>query len=98
MVSLNALQLLTIMCGLKNCRDAGTGHRTAPKNGSLDDEAIFNVWLYAKKNGYIPRDDPIPLRAIKHIVVKHNIPHTTKDGLLDLKSYNAALRIVESDY
>lgn len=98
LVSLNAVQLLVVMSGYKNCRDAGTGHKDAPKMGYLDDGDIFHAWLYAKKSGLIPRDDPIPVRAIKYIVVKHNIKHTIKDDHVDRVAYHKALWIVEREY
>lgn len=98
MVSLSPLQLLTVMAG-KDCRSAGTGHKSAPKNGQVDDEGIFNAWLYAKKNGYIPQDDPVPLRALKHIAAKHRLDSTTNaDGMLGRDTYFKTIEILERDY
>ena len=99
MVSLSPLQLLVAMSGHKDCRSVGTGHKSAPKNGQVDDGGIFNAWLYAKKNGYIPEDDPVPLRGLKYIAAKHGLDsNTTEDGLLNRDSYFKAIEILERDY
>lgn len=53
-----------------SCDQVGTGHKGSNAGASSiksDDSAIWHAWKYAKKNGYIPDDDPVPYRALKHI-------------------------------
>jgi putative DNA primase/helicase len=63
MHSLNALQSLAVLSGYIDCssKDSFRG----------DDGALFHAWRYAKIHGYISAADPIPVRAMKYIAVKH---------------------------
>jgi hypothetical protein len=47
---------------------AGKRSISAPE-GSLTDEELYAAWKYAKANGHIPATDPIPLRALFHVLV-----------------------------
>lgn len=101
LVSLNAIQFLVVKSGYMTCDQAGTGHNGGnPSYVTGDDGAIFYAWLQAKKDGYIPKDDPLPTRAIKYIARKHHVcPESKiKDGILPPKYYNQVLKIVEEAY
>lgn len=53
-----------------SCDQVGTGHTGSNAGRSSikgDDSAIWHAWKFAKKNGYIPDDDPVPYRALKHV-------------------------------
>lgn len=52
------------------CEDVGKGHKKSNAGPSCikgDDSAIWYAWKYAKEQGYIPDDDPVPYRAMKHL-------------------------------
>jgi hypothetical protein len=48
--------------------DAGERTVNNPE-GELSDAELFAAWRHAKDEGYIPDDDPIPLRALFHVLV-----------------------------
>ncbi len=101
-VSLNAIQFLVVESGYMSCQDAGTGHKTGGAGSSRvkgDYGAIFHAWLQAKKDNLIPKDDPIPTKAMAYIAYNHGlIPIEDKDKFLPIEVYNEVLRIVEEKY
>jgi putative DNA primase/helicase len=107
LVSLNALQFLCVEAGYLSCLEAGSPHHNSSAGASEvinDDEAIWEAWKHAKKQGYIPEDDPIPVRAICHIARNHglcdeeDIPDRGSDQMLPKNAYTKALEVVERDY
>lgn len=107
LVSLNALQFLCVESGYMTCLEAGSPHKSSKdKQGCAagasavkgNDEAIWKAWLQAKKNRYIPEDDPIPVKAIHHIARKHDIADPNKFGDLSSKQWNKVLKTVEVNY
>lgn len=96
-VSLNALQYLCVEAGYLSCHEAGTPHNGHGSEVIGNDEAIWTAWLHAKKEGYIPEDDPVPTRALKYIAKKHNV-YNGKEELLPRNAYNKAIEIVEEKY
>ncbi|MFB6208254.1 MAG: bifunctional DNA primase/polymerase [Candidatus Nanohaloarchaea archaeon] len=100
-VSLNALQFLTVEAGLWTCLEAGTPHKNCsagPSKVKNDDRSIWAAWKHAKENGYIPKDDPIPTRAMKHIARNHDIYDAEPGEMLPAKAYNQVLQVVEEEY
>jgi len=101
-VSLNALQFLVVKSGYMSCLDAGTGHKGSNAGTSKiinDNGAIFYAWLEAKKCNLIPKNDPIPVKAMKYIAIKHNlIKKEYKGEILPNKIYNIVLKLVEERY
>jgi putative DNA primase/helicase len=107
LVTLNALQFLTVEAGLYQCEEAGTSHHNSnngPTKVYNNDKAIWTAWKHAKEQSYIPEDDPIPVRAMWHIARKHDIgdpkerPSEGTSEILPAKIYNEVLRTVEDDY
>ncbi|MDR0470703.1 MAG: hypothetical protein LBH79_03110 [Nitrososphaerota archaeon] len=99
--SFNGLQALTVLSGYMTCKDAGSPHRGsgAGTSGVIGDNgAIFHAWLYAKQHGYIPKDDPIPTKAMHYIAEKHLGHRAQKDQRLPWQVYNQVLQIVEAKY
>lgn len=110
-VSLNAIQYLVVEAGYATCIEAGSEHSSgtrAQKNAAGpsciigDDEAIWVAWRHAKQRGYIPDDDPIPVRALHHIARKHKVAPETKipleNGKLPYRAYYRTIEIVEEEY
>lgn len=97
-VSLNALQFLCVECGYLPCHEAGTPHNGAGSAVIGNDEAIWEAWLHAKEQGYIPEDDKIPTRALKHLARKHDVYEPKDNELLPQPAYNKVLRIAEEEY
>lgn len=96
-VSLNAIQFLAIKSGKFDCSEIGTGHKKA--GGTLPDSAIFWAWHQAKLDGILPKNDPIPTRALKYIAEEHKLGCSQRDkSILPKDVYLKALRIVERDY
>ena len=70
-VSHSALSALAVMSGMTTCQEAGWGHKNAGVGPSTldfkDGKTIYELWKYAKKNGFIPEDDRIPYSAYLYL-------------------------------
>ncbi|WP_227376361.1 hypothetical protein [Haladaptatus halobius] len=80
--------------------DAGE-RRPASPNGRLEDAEVFAAWRYAKREGVIPEDDPIPHRALQYVAREHGLADTEDlvDGWkLPCQAYNGALASVRDEY
>ena len=98
--SFNGLQALTVLSGYMSCNDAGSHHRGTGGSSRIvgDDGAIFHAWLYAKQHGYIPKDDPVPCRALNYLADKHLHFKAEKDKLLPTTVYKLVLQILKEQY
>ena len=100
LVSLNALQFLCVESGYLSCLEAGSPHHNSsagPSEVTGDDEAIWHAWKYAKKNNYIPEDDPVPVKALHHIARKYNIYDPEDGEIIPKFYYKKTLDCVESE-
>lgn len=98
LVSHNGLTALTVLSGYMTCLEAGTPHKGGQSRIVGDDGAIFHAWLYAKVNGYISMDDPMPVRA-RHHIARQRLGYTPKKGeLLPPDIYNKIIDIVEAEF
>lgn len=71
-VAHNGLQALAVLSDYDgSCADVGAGHSASGAGRScLEREEgahIWHAWTYAKRNNYIPDDDPVPYAALKYI-------------------------------
>lgn len=101
LVSLNALQFLCVEAGLYSCQEAGSPHHNSNSGSSAvkgNDEAIWAAWLHAKKNGYIPDDDPVPAKAMHHIARQEDIADPNEFGDLKTSEWNQVLDAIEVKY
>lgn len=104
-VTLNPIQFLVVKSGYIDCLNAGTGTKNSGAGKSKiinNDGAIFYAWIQAKKDNIIPVDDPIPIKAMRYIAIKHNLitnkEYTDDDWRLPVKIYNNVLEIVRNKY
>lgn len=97
-VTINALQFLCIESGYLDCHEAGTPHKGSGSAVTGNDEAIWEAWLHAKKQGYIPEDDTVPARAMRHIARKQNIYQPDSGELLPRKPYNKVIDYIDGEY
>ena len=99
-VSLNGLQLLVVKSGYLSCGDAGTPHKGCAGRSRVtgDDGAILAAWVYAKTRGYIPANDPIPVRALHHIARKHLGFTPQPNQPLPRFVYRRCLEVAEREY
>lgn len=101
LVSLNALQFLTVKSGFMSCDEAGTGHKgKKPSMIVGNNGAIFHAWRQAKQDGVIPIEDKIPVKAMQYIAQEHKLvkPNFNFDEKLPIKIYNKILQIVKEEY
>jgi len=101
LVSLNPIQFLCVKSGYMSCQDAGTGHKGSGAGNSMitgDNGAIFHAWLEAKKCGLLPKDDPIPCKAMLYIAEENKLIESNYEGMLNPIIYNKVLKIVEEKY
>jgi len=105
-VAHNGLQALSVLSDYsRNCQEVGAGHKDSGVGISClhreDGRHIWHAWKYAKRNGYIPDDDPVPYSAIKHLCRERElcpvseIPNEydpdEEDGRLPAYAYDAAI-------
>lgn len=107
-VTHNGLQALAVLSDYNGgCRDVGAGHRNSNAGSScLKGERgahIWHCWKYAKKNGYIPDDDPVPYTAMLHlartegICAATDIPTSSEESLPG-DAYDSVLEIIEDKH
>jgi len=100
LVSLNALQFLCVESGYLSCLEAGSPHHNSSAGASDvigNDEAIWHAWKYAKQNGYIPEDDPVPVKALHHIARKYDIYEPEDGEIIPKYYYKKTLDCVEDE-
>jgi P4 family phage/plasmid primase-like protien len=71
-VAHNGLQGLAVLSDYRGgCQAVGAGHsRSGAGSSCLSNEEgahIWHAWKYAKRNGYLPDDDPVPYSALLHL-------------------------------
>lgn len=71
-VAHNGLQAIATLSDYSaSCEEIGSPHKRSNAGAScLQNEEgahIWHAWKYAKRNGYIPDDDPVPYSALKHL-------------------------------
>ena len=94
----NGLSALTVLSGHKTCFDAGSPHKDTVGCSGVDDGAILHAWIYAKQNWYIPENDPVPVRALNYVALKHLGYQPPKDQPLPTAIYRQVLTIMEAEY
>jgi putative DNA primase/helicase len=74
-VSHSPLTALAVIVGLGECSRVGFAHhgRGASSIDLKDGETQFKLWEYAKKEGLIPQDDPIPSKALVYFALKEKL-------------------------
>lgn len=76
-VSHNAITSLAVMAGIYDCVDAGYGHRHGGAGESrvdrYDGRTMFQIWDFAKKNGFIPKDDNPPGVVLKWYALNNDM-------------------------
>jgi phage/plasmid-associated DNA primase len=73
-VAHNAFSYLAVVSGVSSCMIAGCPHGGSGYGvDSQDPETVFKVWKYAKDNGYIPKDDPMPSKAWVYVALDRKL-------------------------
>jgi len=64
---------LAVLAGIADCMDAGKGMKGSGVGDSnvdySDGHTIYKIWKFAKREGMIPNDDPIPPAALRWYAV-----------------------------
>jgi len=109
-VAHNGLQALAVLSDYNhNCAEIGTGHKHSGAGQSClhreDGSHIWHAWKYAKQNGYLPDDDPVPYSALKHLCrerelcavseIPDDYDPDTSNGRLPAHAYDMAIRSIE---
>ena len=108
-VAHGGLQALAVLSGESShgdsaCRSIGAGHKNSgagPNAYKGDPRLVLWAWVYAKRNGYIPNDDPIPRTALAHVAVETGVcdsSDVTDGWKLPLDAYNEAIPAVRETY
>ena len=106
-VAHNGLQALAVLSDYDgSCADIGSAHkRSGAGRSCLEREEgahIWHAWKYAKRNGYIPDDDPVPYVALKHLCRERDLCTVTDlpdgpDESIPAHAYDAALATIENN-
>jgi hypothetical protein len=85
--------------GLLYAISAGYGDPQPPTT-PLSDEDIWTGWLWAKQNGHLGDDDPVPYRAMVHVSRKDDLPVRIPDddNGFDRGGYNYVLGHIQQEY
>lgn len=70
----SALTYLAVQAGLSTCNRAGYSHGGGSSDVDFEDPyTVYTIWKYAKDNGYIPKDDPIPYHGLVYYSLNRKI-------------------------
>ena len=105
-VTHNGFQALVTLSDYKDgCEQVGAAHKGSNAGSSSitneDGAHVWHAWKYAKQNGYLPDDDPVPYSAIKHVCRERDLcavtelPDSPDDGSIPAHAYDMALRTIE---
>ncbi|MFC7007754.1 bifunctional DNA primase/polymerase [Halalkalicoccus salilacus] len=108
-VAHGGLQALAVLSGESPhtdtaCRQIGAGHKNSGAGRNAykgDPRLVLWAWLYAKRNGYIPDDDPMPRTALAYVAVETGVcddDDVTDGWKLPLDAYNEAIPAVRETY
>ena len=101
LVTHTALSALAVLAGVTDCNSAGKGINNGHPSciDWTDGETLWKMWVFAKQEGMIPKDDPIPLAAVKTwYAVKNGIckSEEIEDGWkLPAKAYRQTMAALE---
>jgi len=91
----NALTYLAVASGLSTCNSAGFGHGGGSSSVDFEDPStIYTIWKYAKDNGHLQKDDPIPTLAMIHLALENKFcekKDITEGWKLPTKAYNSVI-------
>ncbi|KTG22371.1 hypothetical protein [Haloferax profundi] len=74
---------------------------TKSPGGRFDDSEIYECWKYAKQQGMIPGDDPVPYRVIRWLAEREGLveeDYPVKEEGLPAAPYNAVLTLIEQKH
>jgi P4 family phage/plasmid primase-like protien len=82
-VAHNGLQALVVLSDYSGgCQQVGSGHKRSGAGASClggeEGAHIWHAWKYAKENGYIPDDDPVPYSALLHLCRERDLCAVTE--------------------
>ena len=103
-VAHNGLQALVVLSDYRGgCQAVGAGHKRSGAGGSClsneDGAHIWHAWQYAKRNGYLPDDDPVPYSALLHLCRERELCAVSElpdgpDESLPSFAYNGAIESI----
>jgi len=74
---------------------------TESPGGRFDDAEIYECWKYAKEQGMIADDDPVPYRVVRWLAEREGLveeDYPVQEEGLPAASYNAVLTLIEQEY
>ena len=106
-VTHNGYQALVVLSDYSGgCEQVGAPHSSSNAGSSClsrdDGAAVWHAWKYAKQNGYIPEDDPVPYSALKHLCRARELCAVSEipadpDESLPAHAYDMAIRTIETN-
>lgn len=67
----NAFSFLSAAAGILLCGDAGYKKGRGFSRRLKDADVVFTAWKYAKDKGYIPKNDPVPSKALVYLAIEN---------------------------
>ncbi|MCK5845391.1 MAG: hypothetical protein KAG97_11830, partial [Victivallales bacterium] len=94
------LSTLAVLAGVADCNSAGQGFNNGKPSciDYTDGKTLFAMWKFAKHEGMIPADDPVPSEAVRWYAVHNDLCETSDitDGWkLPSGVYNHTLALIE---
>lgn len=90
-----------MLAGIASCERAGMPHGGRSFGvDAQDGETVFKAWMYAKEHGMIPKDDPIPRKALVHYAISRGCckkEELTDDDRLPTLGYTLARLVAKQE-
>jgi putative DNA primase/helicase len=68
------LTALAVLAGVASCNEAGYRHgKHSSAVDFSDPKTQYEIWMYAYKNGLLPKGDKIPMKALHHFAEKEGL-------------------------
>ena len=101
LVTHTPLSALAVLAGVSDCNSAGQGFNRGKSSciDYADGATLWKMWAFAKHEGMIPKDDPIPSGALRWCAVDQGIckaEEITDGWKLPFEAYQQTLALVET--
>jgi len=94
----NAFSFLAAAAGILSCGEAGYKKGRGFSRRLKDQDIVFTVWKYAKGKGHVPKDDPVPSKAMMYLALENKLceeKDITEGWKLPSNIYNKVIELLK---